>query len=100
MIKSLVIGLAVGAIFLALALWGVPLDQVGDAIAAMDPAWVGVGILLWAGQYWLRALRQLVMVRPLAPGTTTGPPVGTYPAGDSPSRVKREAASARSFDDA
>ncbi|MCU0667785.1 MAG: flippase-like domain-containing protein [Myxococcota bacterium] len=70
MIKSLVIGLAVGAIFLALALWGVPLDQVGDAIAAMDPAWVGVGILLWAGQYWLRALRQLVMVRPLAPGTT------------------------------
>lgn len=70
MIKSLVIGLTVGALFLALALWGVPLDQVGDAIAAMDPAWVGVGILLWAGQYWLRALRQLVMVRPLAPGTT------------------------------
>lgn len=70
MIKSLVIGLVVGALFLALALWGVPLDQVGDAIAAMDARWVGVGILLWAGQYWFRALRQLVMVRPLAPNTT------------------------------
>lgn len=70
MIKSLVIGLVVGALFLALALWGVPLDQVGTAIAAMDPRFVGVGISLWAGQYWMRALRQLVMVRPLAPDTT------------------------------
>lgn len=70
MIRSLAIGLGVGAVFLALALWGVPLDQVGDAIAHMDPAWIGVGLVLWAAQYWLRALRQLVMVQPLAPETT------------------------------
>ena len=70
MIRSIVIGLAVGALFLALALWGVPLDQVGDAISHMDPAWLGVGIALWAGQYGVRALRQLVMVQPLAPAAT------------------------------
>ena len=70
MIRSLAIGLGVGAIFLALALWGVPLDQVGDAIARMDPLWLGAGVLLWAGQYLLRALRQLVMVQPLAPATS------------------------------
>jgi hypothetical protein len=69
-IKGLVIGLAVGAIFLALALWGVPLDQVGGAIAQMDVAWLGAGVVIWAAQYWLRALRQLVMVQPLAPETT------------------------------
>jgi uncharacterized protein (TIRG00374 family) len=69
-IRSLVVGLAVGAIFLALALWGVPLDQVGAAITRMDPIWLVAGSLLWAAQYLLRALRQLVMVRPLAPATT------------------------------
>jgi hypothetical protein len=69
MIRSVAIGLAVGALFLALALWGVPLDQVGDAMAHMDPAWVAAGVVLWAAQYLLRALRQLVMVQPLAPTT-------------------------------
>jgi hypothetical protein len=69
-IKSLLLGVAVGAVFLALALWGVPLEQVGAAIGRMDPSWLGVGALLWAAQYGLRALRQLVMVRPLAPATT------------------------------
>jgi hypothetical protein len=69
-IGKLAIGLAVGAVFLALALWGVPLDQVGAAIARMDPAWVAVGVVLWAAQYLLRALRQLVMVQPLAPDTS------------------------------
>jgi uncharacterized protein (TIRG00374 family) len=68
-IRSIVIGVVVGAIFLALALWGVPLDQVGNAIAQMDPVWVGVATLLWVAQYGLRSLRQLVMVRPLAPAT-------------------------------
>ena len=70
MIKGLLLGTLVGVVFLALALWGVPLDQVGDAIAAMDPLWLAVGTALWAAQYLLRALRQLVMVRPLAPATT------------------------------
>jgi uncharacterized protein (TIRG00374 family) len=69
-IRSLAIGLAVGAVFLALALWGVPLDQVGDAIADMDLVWLAPSVALWAGQYGVRAVRQLVMVQPLAPETT------------------------------
>jgi uncharacterized protein (TIRG00374 family) len=69
-IRSLAIGLVVGAIFLALALWGVPLDQVGGAIRRMDPVWLAGGGLLWASQYGIRALRQLVMVQPLAPATS------------------------------
>ena len=69
MIRSVVIGVLVGAVFLALALWGVPLDQVGDAIEHVDPFWVTVGAALWASQYGIRALRQLVMVQPLAPAT-------------------------------
>lgn len=70
MIRSLAIGIAVGAIFLALALWGVPLDQVGGAIAHMDPLWIAASVVIWTAQYWIRAVRQLVMVRPLAPETT------------------------------
>jgi hypothetical protein len=70
MIRGIALGLAVGAVFLALALWGVPLDQVGRAIARMDPRWIAASVALWAAQYLLRALRQLVMVRPLAPATT------------------------------
>jgi uncharacterized protein (TIRG00374 family) len=69
-IRSLAIGLVVGAIFLGLALWGVPLDGVGDAIARMDPLWLVAGLLLFVAQYLLRAVRQLIMVAPLAPGTT------------------------------
>jgi glycosyltransferase 2 family protein len=68
-IRSLALGILVGAIFLWLALWGVPLDQVGGAIARMDPFWLAIGALLWAAQYGIRALRQLVMVQPLAPAT-------------------------------
>jgi len=69
-IRSVAIGLVVGAIFLGLALWGVPLDQVGDAIARMDPLWLVAATALWVGQYLVRAVRQLVMVQPLAPKTT------------------------------
>ena len=70
MIKGLVIGLVVGALFLGLALWGVPLDQVGDAIADVDAVWLVAAAALWAGQYVLRAWRQLLLVQPLAPQTT------------------------------
>ncbi len=64
------LGLAIGALFLGLALWGVPLDQVGDAIVHVDPAWLVAAIALWVVQYLLRAWRQLVLVQPLAPNTT------------------------------
>ncbi len=64
------IGLVVGALFLGLALWGVPLDQVGDAIAQVDGKWLLAATALWVGQYLLRAWRQLLLVQPLAPATT------------------------------
>ncbi len=69
MIKGIAIGLVIGALFLGLALWGVPLDQVGDAIAHVDLAWLAVSAALWVVQYLLRAWRQLVLIQPLAPNT-------------------------------
>jgi uncharacterized protein (TIRG00374 family) len=69
-IKGVALGLVIGALFLALALWGVPLDQVGDAITHVDSAWLAVAAVLWGVQYLLRAWRQLVLIQPLAPNTT------------------------------
>jgi len=69
-IKGLALGLVVGALFLGLALWGVPLDRVGDAIANVDGWWLAAAAALLAAQYELRAWRQLLLVQPLAPATT------------------------------
>jgi uncharacterized membrane protein YbhN (UPF0104 family) len=70
MIRSLALGLVVGAVFLALALWGVPLGQVGSAVWHMSPLWVAATALGWVVQYLLRAWRQVLLVRGLAPATT------------------------------
>ncbi len=70
MIKGLALGLVVGALFLGLALWGVPLDQVGGAIANIDGRWLAVAAALLLIQYGLRAWRQLLLVQPLAPATS------------------------------
>jgi uncharacterized protein (TIRG00374 family) len=69
-IRSLVLGLVVGAVFLALALWGVPLGELRVAFSQMK--WIYLLYLVGAFvlQYGLRAWRQLVMVRTLAPATT------------------------------
>jgi uncharacterized protein (TIRG00374 family) len=69
-IRGLVLGLVIGALFLGLALWGVPLDQVGDAIRHVDLLWLLISAGLWAVQYFVRAWRQLVLIQPLAPNTT------------------------------
>lgn len=70
MIGSLVIGLVLGAGFLALALWGVPMDDLGRALAQMRWSYLVHLAVAFALQYGLRAWRQLVLVRPLAPATT------------------------------
>lgn len=70
MIKGIALGLVIGALFLGLALWGVPLDQVGDAIRHVDARWLAASAVLFVGQYLLRAWRQLVLIQPLAPNTT------------------------------
>jgi uncharacterized protein (TIRG00374 family) len=66
-LRTLVVGLVVGGLFLGLALWGVPLAALRDAFARMH--WV-YGLHLAAVvlvQYALRAARQQVMLRPVAP---------------------------------
>jgi uncharacterized protein (TIRG00374 family) len=69
-IRSLVLGLAVGALFLALALWGVPLDELGRAFAQMHSIYLLHLVAAFALQYALRAWRQLVLVRTQVPGTS------------------------------
>jgi uncharacterized protein (TIRG00374 family) len=69
-IRSLAIGLVLGTAFLALALWGVPLRDLERAFAQMEWVYVILLSLAWALQYALRAVRQFVLVRPLAPRTT------------------------------
>ena len=70
MIRSVLLGLVVGGVFLTLALWGVPLDGLRDAFERM--AWTPLLpiTLAFAAQYAIRAWRQLVMTRALAPGAT------------------------------
>jgi len=63
----MVLGLVVGAVALALALWGVPLRQVGQALAGAQPLWLLPVGLIFMGQQALRAVRQLVMLRAVRP---------------------------------
>ena len=70
MIRSLALGLAVGALFLALALWGVPLGELGRVFAQMHPIYLLHLLVVFALQYLLRAWRQLLLVRSQAPATT------------------------------
>lgn len=67
-LRTLALGLVVGGLFLALALWGVPVAALREAFARMHWVYlvhVAVAVVL---QYLLRAARQRVMLRPLAPG--------------------------------
>lgn len=66
-LRTLGLGLVVGALFLGLALWGVPLAALGEAFARMHPihlVHVAAAVVL---QYLARAARQQVMLAPLAP---------------------------------
>ncbi len=65
--KQIIVGLLFGAVFLALALWGVPLAELGDAFARLD-AWVLIPLaVLFMIQQLLRAWRQLVLVQAVKP---------------------------------
>lgn len=65
--RHLIIGVIVGALFMALAFWGVPLDQLGASFREMDWRYLPAVAGLFFVQELLRALRQWVMLRPLAP---------------------------------
>jgi len=68
--RSLLIGGVVGAVFMVLAFWGVPLEQFADAMSTMDWRYLIPIAALFFLQEGLRALRQLIMLRPLAPEMT------------------------------
>lgn len=65
--RPVLLGLVVGALALTLALWGVPLDEVGVALADADPTWLGAMAAIFLVQQLLRAARQLVLLRTVAP---------------------------------
>lgn len=67
-LRTLALGLVVGALFLGLALWGVPIADLRDALARVHGAWLLVAAATVVVQYLVRALRQQVLLRPLAPG--------------------------------
>jgi uncharacterized protein (TIRG00374 family) len=70
LLRNLVLGLLLGALFLALAFWGVPMDELGEAFAAMHVGML-VAITLVTVLHWvLRGWRQLLLVRAVAPATT------------------------------
>ena len=70
MIKKVAIGLLIGVLLLALAFWGVPLAEVQDALAKMNPVWLVPVAVVFLYQQAIRALRQMVMVRALVPTST------------------------------
>ncbi len=62
------VGLLVGAACLALAFTGVPLGEFGAALMALHPGWLLAMVAVFITQETLRAWRQIVLLRPLAPG--------------------------------
>ncbi len=63
---QIAIGLACTFFFLALALYRVPVATVGEALAAVDPVWVGAAMLAYAATLLLRARRWQIILRPVA----------------------------------
>ncbi len=67
-----IIGILVGAVFLVLAFWGVPLDVFFQAFDRLDLRYLLPIALLFFAQETVRAIRQLVFMRPLAPKMRLG----------------------------
>lgn len=66
------LGLVFGVLFLGLALWGVPLRELGGVLAATSPLLLLQAAAVFLVAQALRALRQLLLVRPLAPQASFG----------------------------
>ena len=65
--RPTLLGLTIGGAALALALWGVPLDEVGAALAQAEPRWLLAMAAVFLLQQALRAWRQLLLLRTVAP---------------------------------
>lgn len=64
---SVLLGLVCGGGLLALALWGVPLSEVGRTLAGADPGWLLVTGAVFLVQQVVRAWRQALLLRASAP---------------------------------
>lgn len=67
--RRVALGLVIGALTLALAVRGVPMDALKAALAAMDKRWLLPVALIFLAQQALRALRQMLIVRAVVPGS-------------------------------
>jgi uncharacterized protein (TIRG00374 family) len=67
-LRNLALGLVLGVVFFGLALWGVPLAELGDAFGQMH--WLSLLPIAATVvcQYLLRAWRQQLLLQPFAPG--------------------------------
>lgn len=68
--RTIALGVLCGAGLLALALWGVPLREVGTTMLAADPGWLAVTATLFLLQQTLRAWRQALLLQAAAPHHT------------------------------
>lgn len=68
--RRIVLGLVVGAVTLAVALWGVRPDELRGALAELEVGWLLPVAAVFMGQQALRATRQMLLVRALAPAST------------------------------
>ncbi len=68
--RTIVIGLLFGVGALTLALWGVPLADVGEALASADLLWLGPPALIFLVQQALRAWRQALILQARHPQHT------------------------------
>ncbi len=64
------LGLVLGALALGLALWGVPIADVREALAAADLTWLLVVAVIFLVQQTLRAWRQAIILRCVHPAHT------------------------------
>lgn len=64
---KVILGLVIGALMTVVALWGVPLAELGEALAHMDLLYLLPVALLFVLQQVVRAWRQTLIVRTLAP---------------------------------
>jgi uncharacterized protein (TIRG00374 family) len=63
---QITIGLGCALFFLALALYRVPLADVGSALAGADPIWIGAAIVVYAVNLSLRVWRWQIILRSVA----------------------------------
>ncbi len=68
--RSAAIGLVFGGVALGLALWGVPLADIGMALRDVNPTWLVIPACLFLFQQVVRSVRQMALLRSTHPDHT------------------------------